>query len=101
MFMPVLAVIYGGINALKNKLALLSGILCIGLVIAFIFYTGRITRKKGVYDDRICHGNCSYGIGLFGSGQTGCGCSDRLRKQTGACTDLMADRRLRGIPCES
>ena len=47
MFMPVLAVIYGGINALKNKLALLSGILCIGLVIAFIFYTGKDNQKKG------------------------------------------------------
>lgn len=49
MFMPVLAVIYGGINALKNKLALLSGILCIGLVIAFIFYTGKDNQKKKGY----------------------------------------------------
>jgi len=43
------AVIYGGINALKNKLALLSGILCIGLVIAFIFYTGKDNQKKEGY----------------------------------------------------
>ena len=34
---------------MKNKLALLSGILCIGLVIAFIFYTGKDNQKKKGY----------------------------------------------------
>ena len=34
---------------MKNKLALLSGILCIGLVIAFIFYTGKDNQKKEGY----------------------------------------------------